>query len=119
MGGWSRGLRTGTRPDPSTWVSIIVVSTLPCPSNTGPSGCRVGPAAFDHTPVRPTSRREAILTWAGAGLGTASLALSYALAWRLDVTQYRADHDKQRGLFDADLARNAELVRDADAAVLV
>jgi hypothetical protein len=35
------------------------------------------------------------------------------------VTQYRADHAKQRGLFDADLARNAELVRDADAAVLV
>ena len=74
---------------------------------------------MDHSPVRPTSRREAILTPAGAGLRTDPLALSYALAWRLDVTQYRADHDKQRGLFDADLARNAELVRDADAAVLV
>jgi hypothetical protein len=60
-----------------------------------------------------------ILTRSGAGLGTDSLALSYALARRLDVIQYRADHQKRPLLFDADRARNAELVRDADAAVLV
>jgi hypothetical protein len=75
---------------------------------------RIGPP-----PVRPTSRRQAILTRTGAGLRTDPLALSSALALRLDVIQYRADSAKQRGLFDADLARNAELVRDADAAVLV
>src|SRR5262249_45581303 len=60
-----------------------------------------------------------ILTRSGAGLGTDSLALSYALARRLDVIQYRADHAKHTQLFDADQARNAELARDADAAVLV
>jgi hypothetical protein len=59
-----------------------------------------------------------ILTRSGAGLGTDSLALSYALARRLDVVQYRADHQKHPLLFDADQARNAELVRDANAAVL-
>ncbi|HJZ57192.1 MAG TPA: hypothetical protein VKE74_19640 [Gemmataceae bacterium] len=54
-----------------------------------------------------------------AGLGTDSLALSYALARRLDVIQYRADHAKHPLLFDAERVRNAELVRDADAAVIV
>jgi hypothetical protein len=74
--------------------------------------------ALDHL-LRDPLPDVVILTRSGAGLGTDSLALSYALARRLDVTQYRADHAKHPGLFDADQARNAELVRDADAAVLV
>jgi hypothetical protein len=74
--------------------------------------------ALDHL-LRDRLPDVVILSRSGAGLGTDSLALSYALARRLDVAQYRADHAKHPGLFDADQARNAELVRDADAAVLV
>jgi hypothetical protein len=43
-----------------------------------------------------------ILTRSGAGLGTDSLALSDALAHRLDVVQYQADHQADPALFDAD-----------------
>jgi hypothetical protein len=60
-----------------------------------------------------------ILTGSGAGGATDPHTLSYALARRLDVVQYWADHQKHPLLFDADAARNGELVRDADAAVLV
>jgi hypothetical protein len=74
--------------------------------------------ALDHL-LRDRLPDVTILTRSGAGLGTDSLALSYALARRLDVAQYRADHQKHPGLFDADQARAAELVRDANAAVLV
>jgi hypothetical protein len=59
-----------------------------------------------------------ILTRSGAGLGTDSLALSYALARRLDVVQYQADHTKHPVLFDARQVRNGELIRGTDTALL-
>jgi hypothetical protein len=74
--------------------------------------------ALDHL-LRDRLPAVTVMTRSGAGLGTDSLALSYALARRLDVIQYRADHQKHPLLFDADQVRNADLVRDADAAVLV
>jgi hypothetical protein len=74
--------------------------------------------ALDHL-LRDRLPDVTILTRAGAGLGTDSLALSYALARRLEVVQSRTDHAKHPGLFGTDRIRNAELVRDADAAVLV
>jgi hypothetical protein len=87
----------------------------------GAAGFRDYPAlrdALDHL-LRDRLPEVTILTRSGAGLGTDSLALSYALARRLDVVQHRADHQTHPLLFDADQVRNAELVRNADAAVLV
>jgi hypothetical protein len=74
--------------------------------------------ALDHL-RRDRLPDGSILTRSGAGLGTDAIALSYVLARRLDVIQYRADHAKHTSLFDADVARNAQLVRDADAAAIV
>jgi hypothetical protein len=74
--------------------------------------------ALEHL-LRDRLPAVTILTRSGAGLGTDSLALSYSLARRLDVTHHRADRQKHPGLVDAERVRNAELVRDADAAVLV
>src|SRR5439155_7647971 len=128
--GRRRAARSGLDHTPARPASGLPTSPRPRPAahTRGMGTFRVivaGAAAFrdyralrdalDHL-LRDRLPAVTILTRSGAGLGTDSLALSYALARRLDVVQYRADHAKHPGLFDADQARNAELAHDADAA---
>lgn len=61
----------------------------------------------------------AILTRAGAGYGTDALAASYAAMRGLEHVAYPLDTVKHAEVSDAKRARLAELVRDADAAVIV
>jgi hypothetical protein len=60
-----------------------------------------------------------ILTRAGAGFGTDALAECYARTRGLAHVAYRLDADRHPSPADAQKARLAELVRDADAAVIV